>query len=926
MAFGVLVAAGAMLWVMLYSAELSADQIPESVVEIRVEGNETIEEEWILQKIKTQPDRPLTGRMILEDERALRRTRLFSHVQSRYESGERGTVLIFKVRERPIVRSVRFVGNDKIKKKHLVSWTGLEKGSPFDHLANEQAVARIEQEYKEKGYYHVRVDLKKGGHPDDRDVVIEIKEGPVVRVTRRDFKGAKQVGKGSLKKNLVTKSAWFGLFKGIYRPETLKQDVAALKDYYRRIGYFDAQVDAEPFFSEDGSSVRAVYTVDENERFKVGRIEYEGNRLFSGGDLRKEARINEGDFFNSSDLTKDVREMLSPYWDRGHYYANIVPVPRFTEKPGVVDLVFQIDEDRPRYVRYVNPEYSGDSPYTKETVLLNNLQTRPGDLADPRLIRRGQSRANGSQLFEGVQLNVVRVDPEAEMFAAGDRRVRGQQPLTGAGENASWMKEFASKIDSLPPRRGGHSGISIPVEPASMPPVETPQAGESRPDLRKVDPKLREMTQRRNRTDSESIISWKPVDPEFFQRPWGRLLTPDITLPATPTVIRAQGPSRPFLPGPGRGNTILGGGPFYDEAQELPPGYIDINAVAAEGRTGRIMFGAGVNSDNGVVGSFVWEENNFDLFAPPRSFSDIVNGRAFRGGGQRFRAEAAPGDIVSRYAVNWVDQFFMQTDNALSLSGFYYNRFFDDWQEDRVGGRIGLGRQLSPEASVNATLRLEEVTIKNPRVPTPAVLARTVGSNFLSTIRVSATNDTRNASILPGEGHFVELGFEQAVGDFMFSRFDGEGRRYFTLFKRPDDSGRQVLTASTKLGFSTSDTPVFERYYAGGFQSFRGFAYRGVSPQVGVVAIGGTFQSLTTLEYRLPVTADDMIQVVAFTDVGTVDNKVSFRNFRATVGVGLRVMVPAMGQVPLAFDFGFPVASEFFDDERIFSFYVGILQ
>jgi outer membrane protein insertion porin family len=206
------------------------------------------------------------------------------------------------------------------------------------------------------------------------------------------------------------------------------------------------------------------------------------------------------------------------------------------------------------------------------------------------------------------------------------------------------------------------------------------------------------------------------------------------------------------------------------------------------------------------------------------------------------------------------------------------------------------------------------------------VLARTVGSNFLSTIRVSATNDTRNASILPGEGHFVELGFEQAVGDFMFSRFDGEGRRYFTLFKRPDDSGRQVLTVSTKLGFSTSDTPVFERYYAGGFQSFRGFAYRGVSPQVGVVAIGGTFQSLTTLEYRLPVTADDMIQVVAFTDVGTVDNKVSFRNFRATVGVGLRVMVPAMGQVPLAFDFGFPVASEFFDDERIFSFYVGILQ
>ena len=76
----------------------------------------------------------------------------------------------------------------------------------------------------------------------------------------------------------------------------------------------------------------------------------------------------------------------------------------------------------------------------------------------------------------------------------------------------------------------------------------------------------------------------------------------------------------------------------------------------------------------------------------------------------------------------------------------------------------------------------------------------------------------------------------------------------------------------------------------------------------------------------MPVTADDMIQVVAFTDIGTVDNRVSFDRFRATVGLGLRVTIPAMGQVPLAFDFGFPVAKEIFDDERIFSFYVGILQ
>ena len=81
---------------------------------------------------------------------------------------------------------------------------------------------------------------------------------------------------------------------------------------------------------------------------------------------------------------------------------------------------------------------------------------------------------------------------------------------------------------------------------------------------------------------------------------------------------------------------------------------------------------------------------------------------------------------------------------------------------------------------------------------------------------------------------------------------------------------------------------------------------------------------LGTVEYRVPLTADDMINAVAFADVGTVESNVSLSHMRATVGVGLRVVVPAMGPVPLAFDFGFPVASEQLDDERIFSFYVGI--
>jgi outer membrane protein insertion porin family len=55
-------------------------------------------------------------------------------------------------------------------------------------------------------------------------------------------------------------------------------------------------------------------------------------------------------------------------------------------------------------------------------------------------------------------------------------------------------------------------------------------------------------------------------------------------------------------------------------------------------------------------------------------------------------------------------------------------------------------------------------------------------------------------------------------------------------------------------------------------------------------------------------------------DIGTVTNEPGFDDLRMSLGVGLRLYVPAFSQVPLAFDFGFPVLREDLDRERVFSF------
>ncbi len=63
---------------------------------------------------------------------------------------------------------------------------------------------------------------------------------------------------------------------------------------------------------------------------------------------------------------------------------------------------------------------------------------------------------------------------------------------------------------------------------------------------------------------------------------------------------------------------------------------------------------------------------------------------------------------------------------------------------------------------------------------------------------------------------------------------------------------------------------------------------------------------------------------MVFLDTGTVTNNPGFSEYRISTGVGLRIAVPQLGPVPLAFDFGFPLLKQEGDQKRIFSFTLDI--
>ena len=159
-----------------------------------------------------------------------------------------------------------------------------------------------------------------------------------------------------------------------------------------------------------------------------------------------------------------------------------------------------------------------------------------------------------------------------------------------------------------------------------------------------------------------------------------------------------------------------------------------------------------------------------------------------------------------------------------------------------------MGKQLSQRWSSALALRLEDVDVYNPSVPTPSILKESVGYNLLSTVRASVIHDTRDAAFGSSTGHYIDLGYEQAFGQYNYPRFEAEARQYFTTYQRIDGQGKHTLLLRGQASWSGSDTPIFEKFYAGGFQTFRGFAFRGVSPVQDNVYTGGNFMVLGGVE------------------------------------------------------------------------------
>ena len=352
--------------------------------------------------------------------------------------------------------------------------------------------------------------------------------------------------------------------------------------------------------------------------------------------------------------------------------------------------------------------------------------------------------------------------------------------------------------------------------------------------------------------------------------------------------------------------------------------------VEESAKAGDFIFGVGVTSNSGLIGSIVLDIKNFDLFDYPRSFSEFVRLKSFHGAGQRLRLEAQPGTELTRFRIDFTEPYFLDKPITFGTSLYYFERDRDGYTEQRTGGNISFGKRFTKGPLKDwfgeVAFRLENVDVNDVDLFAARDIKDDEGNNFLTSVKGTLVRDRTDNRFLPTKGDRFRISWDQVGalgGDHFFSELSSGYAWHKTMYTDVQDR-KSVLTLRGEGGFIFGDAPVFERFYAGGIGSMRGFEFRGITPREGLQddGVGGDLLLLAGAEYSFPLYGDNLRGHV-FTDMGTVEENFNITGWRMSVGAGVRVTIEFFGPVPLEFNLGFPVASEGEDDEEVFSFFIG---
>lgn len=375
--------------------------------------------------------------VISEDVRRLSRLGLFGTVETYAGLNDDGTVtVVFELVERPLVVDVQAVGNTKINDADIAAVVDVVSGTPVDRFQIDRSARRIEDLYREKGYYNARVTVDEDELDDGGIVIFRIREGDRMKVTALRFEGNTSFTSTQLKRELETKPATI-FRKGQLDDDKLDTDIGNLITFYRDRGYLDVRADRIIQPAPNGRESIITYVVEEGPLYTLRSVQVDLETNGPTPVLTREQiagliKIKPGDVYGVRALDESVQAVSSAYGQMGYADARVIRVEKRDPGSPVVDLIFVANEG-PR--SRVGEVIIQGNDLTRQEVVRRQVEVRPMRPLDSTAIERTQKRLARLRLFnERPPVRVTPLEAGVEFFAEvwDDNKPRAADPTDPA--------------------------------------------------------------------------------------------------------------------------------------------------------------------------------------------------------------------------------------------------------------------------------------------------------------------------------------------------------------------------------------------------------------------------------------------------------------------------------------------------------------
>jgi outer membrane protein insertion porin family len=204
---------------------------------IEIRGLKKVEKEAVLERIGSKVDIVLDNYLLKKDIEKIYSMKYFNKVEAHHELIDKKNVLIFQLKEKPIITKISFKGNDGLGEDDLKGVVKTKVFSILDSNAIKNDAQALLKHYEEKGYFLASIESEeKVINEENVELVFNIKEYDKVKVKKISFLGNRAFKDEEIKSILQTQEDSLFSFmsgSGNFKEINFQQDIERLKYFYR---------------------------------------------------------------------------------------------------------------------------------------------------------------------------------------------------------------------------------------------------------------------------------------------------------------------------------------------------------------------------------------------------------------------------------------------------------------------------------------------------------------------------------------------------------------------------------------------------------------------------------------------------------------------------------------------------------------------